>query len=71
MEAPAGYTGAVLVPPCAPVALAAGIRTAATLAGERHADRHSWSTTADRLAAVIAVARAAARRPPATSSPVR
>ena len=42
VEATAGYTGAVLVPPGDPAALAEGIRTALPLVGAAHADPHSW-----------------------------
>jgi len=44
-EAAAGYTGAVLVPPADPKALAAGIERARRLTGRRHADARSWTDT--------------------------
>jgi glycosyltransferase involved in cell wall biosynthesis len=53
VEATAGYTGAVLVPPGDPAALAEGIRTALQLVGETHADPHSWSGNAERYAALL------------------
>lgn len=49
VEATAGYTGAVLVRPRDPVALAMGIRAALPLVGVSHADPHSWSYTAERF----------------------
>lgn len=47
VEATEGYTGAVLVPPSDPAALADGIRSALPLLGRPHADPHSWSRSAD------------------------
>lgn len=52
-EATAGYTGAVLVPPRDPAALAEGIRTALPLMGTAHADPHSWARSAERYAALL------------------
>jgi glycosyltransferase involved in cell wall biosynthesis len=53
VEATAGYTGAVLVPPCDPAALAEGIRTALPLVDRVHADQHSWARSAERYAALL------------------
>ena len=53
VEATAGYTGAVLVPPGDPAALAEGIRTALPLVGRAHADPHSWPRSAERYAALL------------------
>jgi glycosyltransferase involved in cell wall biosynthesis len=53
LEATAGYTGAVLVPPGDPAALAEGIRTALPLIGRAHADPHSWSRSAERYEALL------------------
>jgi glycosyltransferase involved in cell wall biosynthesis len=53
VEATAGYTGAVLVPPGDPVALADGIRAALPLIGTAHADPHSWARSAERYAALL------------------
>jgi glycosyltransferase involved in cell wall biosynthesis len=53
VEATAGYTGAVLVPPCDPAALAEGIRTALPLVDKAHADPHSWARSAGRYAALL------------------
>jgi glycosyltransferase involved in cell wall biosynthesis len=53
VEATAGYTGAVLVPPCDPVALAEGIRSALPLIGTTHADPNSWARSAERYAALF------------------
>ena len=53
VEATAGYTGAVLVPPGDPAALAEGIRTALPLVGATHADPHSWRRNAERYAALL------------------
>jgi glycosyltransferase involved in cell wall biosynthesis len=53
VEAAAGYTGAVLVPPGDPAALADGIRTALPLVGETHVDPHSWARSADRYAGLL------------------
>jgi glycosyltransferase involved in cell wall biosynthesis len=53
VEATASYTGAVLVPPGDPAALANGIRTALPLVGKTHADPHSWPRSAERYAALL------------------
>ena len=53
VEATAGYTGAVLVPPYDPAALAQGIRTALPLVDKAHADPHSWARNAERYAALL------------------
>jgi glycosyltransferase involved in cell wall biosynthesis len=53
VEATAGYTGAVLVPPCDPAALAEGIRAALPLVNKAHADPHSWARSAERYAALL------------------
>ena len=53
VEATAGYTGAVLTPPCDPVALAEGIRTALPLIGITHTDPHSWRRSAERYSALL------------------
>lgn len=53
VEASDGYAGAVLVPPCDPVALADGIRSALPLIGTTHADPNSWGRTAERFAALF------------------
>jgi glycosyltransferase involved in cell wall biosynthesis len=53
VEATADYTGAVLVPPCDPAALAEGIRTALPLVDKAHADPHSWRRNAERYAALL------------------
>ena len=53
VEASAGYTGAVLVPPRDAAALARGIREALPLVGKRHTDPHSWARTADRFAELL------------------
>jgi glycosyltransferase involved in cell wall biosynthesis len=53
VEAAADYTGAVLVPPCDPAALADGIRTALPLVNEAHADPHSWSRSAERYVTLM------------------
>jgi glycosyltransferase involved in cell wall biosynthesis len=53
VEATAGYTGAVLVPPRDPAALAEGIRTALPLIGTAHADPHSWARSAERYATLL------------------
>jgi glycosyltransferase involved in cell wall biosynthesis len=60
VEASAGYTGAVLVPPGDAAALARGIRAALPLVGTRHTDPHSWSRTADRFAGLLGLEPAAA-----------
>jgi glycosyltransferase involved in cell wall biosynthesis len=46
VEASEGYSGAVLVPPCNPQALADGIRSALPLVGITHVDPNSWAQTA-------------------------
>jgi glycosyltransferase involved in cell wall biosynthesis len=53
VESTASYTGAVLVPPGDPAALANGIRTALPLVGRAHADPHSWSRSAERYVALL------------------
>jgi glycosyltransferase involved in cell wall biosynthesis len=53
VEATAGYTGAVLVPPGDPAALADGIRSALPLIGTVHADPYSWGQAAERYAALL------------------
>jgi glycosyltransferase involved in cell wall biosynthesis len=53
VEAAEGYTGAVLVPPDDPAALAEGIRTALPLINEVHADPHSWARTAERYGSLL------------------
>ena len=53
VEATAGYTGTVLVPPNDPTALAEGIRSALPLIGDRHTDPHSWRRSAERYAALL------------------
>ena len=53
VEATAGYTGAVLVPPCDPTALAEGIRTALPLIGITHTDPHSWHSSARRYVSLL------------------
>lgn len=53
IEATASYTGAVLVPPRDPAALAEGIRTALPLMDEVHADPHSWHRSGERYAALL------------------
>jgi glycosyltransferase involved in cell wall biosynthesis len=53
VEASAGYTGAVLVPPCDPAALADGIRAALPLIGTKHVNPNSWAQTAERYAALF------------------
>jgi glycosyltransferase involved in cell wall biosynthesis len=53
VEASAGYTGAVLVPPCDPAALADGIRSALPLIGTTHPNPNSWARTAERYAALF------------------
>jgi glycosyltransferase involved in cell wall biosynthesis len=52
-EMTAGYTGAVLVPPGDPEALADGIRSALPLIGTAHADPYSWAESADRYVALL------------------
>jgi glycosyltransferase involved in cell wall biosynthesis len=52
-EASAGYSGAVLVPPCDPAALADGIRSALPLIGTVHTDPNSWARTAERYEALL------------------
>lgn len=53
VEATAGYSGAVLVPPRDPAALADGIRKALPLLGRTHADPHSWRRSAERYEALL------------------
>lgn len=53
VEATADYSGAVLVPPRDPAALAEGIRTALPLVGKAHADPHSWSRSAERYVTLL------------------
>jgi len=53
VEATADYSGAVLVPPGDPLALAEGIRAALPLGATRHPDPHSWSQTVDRFTALL------------------
>lgn len=53
VEATTGYTGAVLVPPNDPAALADGVRAALLLLGTSHVDPHSWPRTAERYAALL------------------
>ncbi len=53
VEATAGYTGAVLVPPGDPAALAEGIRTALPLLGRTHVDPHSWTRSGERYEALL------------------
>lgn len=53
VEAAAGYTGAVLVPPRDPAALATGIRAALPLVNMSHVDPHSWSHIAKRFASLL------------------
>jgi glycosyltransferase involved in cell wall biosynthesis len=53
VEATAGYSGAVLVPPCDPAALAEGIRSALPLIGTAHEDPNSWARSAERYAALL------------------
>jgi glycosyltransferase involved in cell wall biosynthesis len=53
VEATAGYTGAVLVPPCDPAALAEGIRMALPLVNKAHPDPQSWARNAERYAALL------------------
>jgi glycosyltransferase involved in cell wall biosynthesis len=53
VEASAGYSGAVLVPPCDPAALAAGIHSALPLIGTTHADPNSWARAAEAYAALF------------------
>jgi glycosyltransferase involved in cell wall biosynthesis len=53
VEATAGYTGAVLVPPGDPAALAEGIRNALPLIGRFHTDPHSWRRSSERYAALL------------------
>jgi len=53
VEASAGYTGAVLVPPCDPAALADGIRSALPLLGTKHVDPNSWAHTAERYTRLL------------------
>nr|WP_256736478.1 glycosyltransferase family 4 protein [Mycolicibacterium hippocampi] len=53
VEATAGYTGAVLVSPCDPTALAEGIRKALPLIGITHTDPHSWRWSAQRYVSLL------------------
>jgi glycosyltransferase involved in cell wall biosynthesis len=53
VEAAAGYSGAVLVPPCEPAALAEGIREALPLIGTTHADPNSWARAAERYTSLF------------------
>jgi glycosyltransferase involved in cell wall biosynthesis len=53
VEATAGYSGAVLVPPCDPAALADGIRSALPLIGTVHTDPNSWARSAERYEALF------------------
>jgi glycosyltransferase involved in cell wall biosynthesis len=53
VEASAGYSGAVLVPPCDPAALADGIRSALPLIGTTHVDPNSWAQTAEEYAGLF------------------
>jgi glycosyltransferase involved in cell wall biosynthesis len=53
VEATAGYTGAVLVPPGDAAALADGIRSALPLIGTVHPDQYSWADAAERYAALL------------------
>jgi glycosyltransferase involved in cell wall biosynthesis len=53
VEASAGYSGAVLVPPCDPAALADGIRSALPLIGTTHLDPNSWAQTAEEYAGLF------------------
>ncbi|MGE2836547.1 glycosyltransferase family 4 protein [Mycobacterium sp. SMC-4] len=53
VEAAADYTGAVLVPPSDPVALAEGIKTAIPLIGIAHLDPQSWRRSAARYADLL------------------
>lgn len=53
VEMTAGYTGAVLVPPGDPAALADGIRSALPLIGTAHADPYSWAESTGRYAALL------------------
>lgn len=54
VEAAAGYTGAVLVAPRDPAALAAGIRKGVALVGQRHQDPHSWAANTRRYRQLFA-----------------
>jgi glycosyltransferase involved in cell wall biosynthesis len=49
IEAAQDYTGAVLVEPGDPVALAVGIKRASRLIGRHHPDPHSWARNAERF----------------------
>ncbi len=53
VEAVNGYTGAVLVPPADPCALADGIRAAIPLIGITHEDPHSWQQSAESYSALM------------------
>jgi hypothetical protein len=54
VEATASYTGAVIVPPGDPGALAERIRTTLPLVKRAHADPHSGPRSAERCAAPLA-----------------
>jgi glycosyltransferase involved in cell wall biosynthesis len=56
VEMTAGYTGAVLVPPGDPAALAEGIQSALPLMGRAHRDPYSWTESAARYAALLGLA---------------
>jgi len=56
VEATKDYSGAVLVPPEDPAALAAGIVRAAELVGSEHVDRFTWRDVAARYDEVLAAA---------------
>lgn len=53
-EAAEGYSGAVMVPPADPAALAEGIVAAGRLAGRAHADPRGWTDIGDLYEAVLA-----------------
>ncbi|WP_082753649.1 glycosyltransferase family 4 protein [Mycobacterium sp. NAZ190054] len=63
VEATEGYTGAVLVPPGDPAALADGIRKALPLLGRTHPDPHSWRRSAERYQALLSRVDAGWARP--------
>ena len=52
-EAVNGYSGAVLVPPRDPAALASAIVTAAELRGKRHVDFHTWEHTLECVTEIV------------------
>ena len=54
VEAASEYSGAVLVPPAEPSAIADGIVRARALTGTTHGDVASWNRTADRYERVLA-----------------